>query len=105
MEKGGTMYKVSIAGPECDAAAIASSEIDSLIEDLGAVLSSILVPGRRVTWIIECPNGRVVRGDITTNSFSTDVTMAVADHVDFVQGVLIGVARLESEMLPADEAR
>ena len=71
-------------------APIPCADLDAAVEVLRAGLVTAVAPGRRVLWVVRCPTGRVVRGDITINTPTTDPDAAVAGHVAYVRDVLDG---------------
>ncbi|HEY5150916.1 MAG TPA: hypothetical protein VIJ23_14075 [Mycobacterium sp.] len=84
------MYQVSVTSRTTPTARIPYADLDAAVESLRAELATAVAPGRRILWVIRCPTGRLVRGDITINTPTADPGGAVADHVAYVRDVLIG---------------
>jgi hypothetical protein len=84
------MYQVSVTARTTPMAQIPCADLDAAVDVLRAALITAVAPGRRMLWVIRCPTGRVVRGDITIYTTSADPRVAVADHVAYVRDVLIG---------------
>jgi len=84
------MYQVSVTARATPSAPIPCADLDVAVEVLRARLITAVAPGRRILWVIRCPTGRVVRGDITINTPTADPGVAVADHVAYVRDVLLG---------------
>ena len=78
-------------------APIPCADLDAAVEVLRAGLITAVAPGRRVLWVVRCPTGRVVRGDITINTPTADPGSAVAGHVAYVRDVLIGEHRSSTD--------
>jgi len=94
------MYQVSVTVGATPIEQIPCDDLDMAVEVLRAKLTTAVAPGRRISWVIRCPTGRVVRGDITINTTSADPRGAVADHVVYVRDVLIGEHRSSTDPLP-----
>ena len=94
------MYEVSVTARTTPIAPIPCADLDAAVEVLRAQLITAVAPGRRILWVIRCPTGRVVRGDITINTSSADPRGAVADHLAYVRDVLIGEHRSSTGPAP-----
>ena len=84
-------------------APIPCADLDAAVEVLRAGLITAVAPGRRILWVVRCPTGRVVRGDITINTPTADPGVAVADHVAYVRDVLTGEHRSCTDPAALDE--
>ena len=60
-------------------------------------------PGRRVMWVVRCPSGQLVRGDITINAASTDRLEAVREHVTEIRDILASDNRASKQSPANDE--
>ena len=94
------MHEVSVTSRTTPVAQIPCADIDAAVEVLRAGLITSVAPGRRILWVVRCPTGRVVRGDITINASTADPRVAVADHVAYVRDVLIGEHRSSTDSSP-----
>ena len=97
------MYEVSVTARTTPIAPIPCADLDAAVEVLRAGLITAVAPGRRILWVVRCPTGRVVRGDITINTPTADPSVAVAGHVAYVRDVLIGEHRSLTDPAPPDE--
>jgi len=97
------MYQVSVTAPATPTAQIPCADLDAAVEVLRAGLITAVAPGRRILWVVRCPTGRVVRGDITINTPTADPRVAVAGHVAYVRDVLVGEHRSLTDPAPLDE--
>ena len=97
------MYQVSVTSRTTPTEQIPCADLDAAVEVLRAELATAVAPGRRVLWVVRCPTGRVVRGDITINTPTTDPDAAVAGHVAYVRDVLDGEHRSLTDPAPPDE--
>ena len=96
------MYEVSVTTRTTAVGPVPCAGIDEAVDVLLERVITAMTPGRRVTWVIRCPAGRVVRGDITINN-PADRRAAVDDHIIFVRGVLLGEHRAPDEISPPTE--
>ena len=97
------MYQVSVTSRTTPNEQIPCADLDAAVEVLRAELITAVAPGRRILWVVRCPTGRVVRGDITINTPTADPSVAVAGHVAYVRDVLIGEHRSSTDPAPPDE--
>ena len=97
------MYQVSVTARTTQNEQIPCADLDQTVEVLRAELITAVAPGRRILWVIRCPTGRVVRGDITINAATADPRGAVADHVAYVRDVLTGEHRSCTDPAALDE--
>ena len=97
------MYQVSVAARTTPTAPIPCADLDAAVEVLRAELATAVAPGRRILWVVRCPTGREVRGDITINTPTEDPGAAVAEHVAYVRDVLDGEHRSLTDHAPPDE--
>jgi len=80
---------VSVTTPTIAVGPIRCGEVGEVIEVLREGVITALAPGRRVMWVVRCPAGRVVRGDVTINAATANRPAAVADHLAYVRSVLL----------------
>ena len=97
------MYQVSVTARTTPIAQTPCADLNAAVEVLRAGLITAVAPGRRILWVVRCPTGRVVRGDITINTTSADPRGAVADHVAYVRDVLIGEHRSSTGPLTTEQ--
>ena len=97
------MYQVSVTARTTPTAPIPCADLDAAVEVLRAELATAVAPGRRILWVVRCPTGRVVRGDITINTPTPDPRVAVAGHVAYVRDVLDGEHRSLTDPAPPNE--
>jgi len=83
------MYEVSVTTSTIAVGPIRCGEVGEVIEVLREGVITALAPGRRVMWVVRCPAGRVVRGDVTINAATANRPAAVADHLAYVRSVLL----------------
>jgi hypothetical protein len=97
------MHEVSVTARTTPVAQISCADLDAAVEVLRAGLITAVAPGRRILWVVRCPTGRVVRGDITINASTADPCFVVADHLAYVRDVLIGEHRSSTDPSPLNE--
>ena len=91
------MYEVSVTARGAAAGPIQCTDLDAAVEVLLHELISAMKPGRRVMWVVRCPSGRLVRGDITINAASTDRSEAAREHVTEIRDILAAGERSSKE--------
>ena len=97
------MYEVSVTARGTVVGPAPCTDLDTAIEVLQQRLLDAVAPRRRVKWIVRCPSGRLVRGDITINAASTDRLEAVRDHVAEIWEVLTSDNRASKQVDAKDE--
>ncbi|MEP6561173.1 MAG: hypothetical protein ABJD68_08890, partial [Nakamurella sp.] len=87
------MYEVRVTAHVATVGPIQCADLDAAADVLQQRLISSIKPGRRVMWVVRCPSGRLVRGDITINAASTDRMEAVREHVTEIRDILANDGR------------
>jgi hypothetical protein len=64
------------------------ADLDAAVEVLRQRPIDAVAPRRRVKWIVRCPSGQLVRGDITVNAARTDRLEAIREHVTEIREIL-----------------
>jgi hypothetical protein len=96
------MYEVSVTARGTVIGPAPCADLDAAVEDLRQRLIDAVAPRRRVKWVVRCPSGHVVRGDITINAASTDRQEAIREHVTEIREILASDHRA-SKQPPADD--
>ena len=82
------MYEVSVTARGTGFGPASCADLDAAIDVLRQRLIDAVAPRRRVKWIVRCPSGQLVRGDITVNAASTDRLEAIREHVTEIREIL-----------------
>jgi hypothetical protein len=99
------MYEVKVTARGTAVGPIQCADLDAAVEVLQQRLLDPVRPGRRVMWVVRCPSGQSVRGDITINAASTDRSEAVRDHVTEIRDILDHDDRASQESHAQDKER
>ena len=95
-------YEVSVTARGTVVGPAPCADLDAAVDVLRQRLIDAVAPRRRVKWVVRCPSGQLVRGDITINAARTDRLDAVRDHVMEIREILDFDARGPKES-PAKE--
>ena len=95
------MYEVNVGGGSISRDPAHGTDIEDAVSELRDALIKTVQPRMRVSWVVRCPSGRVVHGDITINA-GGDTTDAIADHVDYIRDVLIADTISDSDQFSDD---
>ena len=82
------MYEVSVTARGTGLGPTPCADLDAAVEVLRQRLIDAVAPRRRVEWVVRCPSGQLVRGDITVNAASTDRLEAIREHVTEIREIL-----------------
>lgn len=82
------MYEVSVTARGTVVGPAPCAGLDAAVAVLQQRLIDAVAPRRRVMWVVRCPSGQLIRGDITINALSTDRLQAVFEHVIEIRGIL-----------------
>ena len=82
------MYEVSVTARGTVVGPAVCADLDGAVAVLRQRLIHAVAPRRRVKWVVQCPSGQLVRGDITINAVSTDRLHAVCEHVMEIREIL-----------------
>ena len=96
------MYEVTVTARGAGFGPAPCADLDAAVEVLRQRLVEVVAPRRRVKWVVRCPSGQLVRGDITINAASTNRLEAVRDHVAEIQEILASDNRA-SKKPPVDD--
>ena len=97
------MYEVSVTARGTGLGPAQCADLDAAVAVLRQRLIDVVAPRRRVKWIVRCPSGQLVRGDITINAASTNRLEAVRDHVTEIREVLASDHRASIQPPANDE--
>jgi len=97
------MYEVSVTARGTGLGPAPCADLDTAVDVLRQRLIDAVAPRRRVKWIVRCPSGQLVRGDITINAASTNRLEAVRDHVTETREILTSDHRASKQPPANDE--